>query len=561
MTPGISRGMTPGTRFRGDVTPVGSANNDRGDDTGGRDVNFNLAPPRTFQHGLTSDDLGSPSAGHSPRDWRDPTPKQIVARRASSMRVSGMIRRNGRERINRLSIGGQRGTLVDLAGLETPRIQKALEPRKMDGPMVSTDVSTGNNPMTKDGFDSHVATTLFSRSKTSPLTPSRQASAHRPMATAFTDSSIRKREGAGCREAMYSDVLEARPLHSAKDCNCQSCKPHVQIPNGLLSAQVPMNKLHPAHAGTEAILPPPSSPGSPRPMPPGAGKRVGSSPTFASIGMGKVIAEYPDAEWECKDEDTFKRSLGCKTKGRSRSVDITPSPAGRFRKRHDVDLETTPTADMARVMGQSALVTCRPDDRTSGWAGLAIMRDGDDPEHRGQVAMVMTPRNRDPIPCNKITGRRRGDGEHKYYLSTESERQCLHWNQPNYRYEIAAIERSFWPPRSNSLPPQLQQRTYGGEWNPINHAGDDNVEHQRGVCRENRSWLSTGIEAVNHARVAEQEEQYRARRLVEDVRFADLCALTKQSKANELSEMATIRAKNNHKMSGNMESILTWSDE
>jgi hypothetical protein len=278
-------------------------------------------------------------------------------------------------------------------------------------------------------------------------------------------------------------------------------------------------------------------------MPPGAGKRVGSSPTFESIGTGKVIVDQRDAAWENKDEENFHRSLVRKARGRARSVDAAPSPAGRFRKRHVVDLETTPTADMARVMGHSELLTKSPWDRKSGWAGLPITRDGDDPENRGQVAMVVTPLCRDPIPCNKITGRRKGDGEHKYYLSTESERQMLHWNQPNYRYEIAAIDGSFWPPRSNSLPPKLQQRTYGGDWNPINHAGDENVEPHRGYRSDSLSWRSPGIETVNPARVAVEEEQYRARRLVEDVRFADLCALTSQCRANEKSEMAALRAK------------------
>lgn len=164
---------------------------------------------------------------------------------------------------------------------------------------------------------------------------------------------------------------------------------------------------------------------------------------------------------------------------------------------------------------------------------------------RDPVAMSLSPRSTDPPMSTRITSCRKGQGEHKYQLSEHSERISLHWNQPLYRFEIAAREGGPGPlRRSASLPPERARRQ----------------APPGGFCRGPRSRESAEMaEVTNHEAVAERAARERAERLAADGRFADLCALTEQTRAREGAEVGAIKERNYHKMSSNMADVLSWN--
>lgn len=176
-----------------------------------------------------------------------------------------------------------------------------------------------------------------------------------------------------------------------------------------------------------------------------------------------------------------------------------------------------------------------------------------DPEGRGQVAMMVSPRRSDPEPPLKITPWKKGAGVSKNQHSKQAEQIWVNQNPTFYRYELAAVRGGLFR-RGLSLPPE-RQRKLMGDTNPISHEFDEVAPVH--FPRENTTNLSPGIEGANAARVAAEAAQERAYRLVQDSKFADLCALTSQGKALEVTEMEG----RTHKSSANMASALTWQHE
>mmetsp|Transcript_100906 Transcript_100906/g.314579 ORF Transcript_100906/g.314579 Transcript_100906/m.314579 type:complete len:244 (-) Transcript_100906:82-813(-) len=232
--------------------------------------------------------------------------------------------------------------------------------------------------------------------------------------------------------------------------------------------------------------------------------------------------------------------------GRSLSADAKASsdagsPAGCYRKKPAVDLEGPPES-RHRILGAP--------DRVA--------------EGRDQVAMALTPRGTDPPLPVRITSCRKGDGEHKHGPSRLSEKIMLHWNQPLYRFEIAAREEESGTPRRSASvpPPQRTSRSQSGGWSYLAAEGGEETEPPpwgRGLRRRPRLRESRDIlECTNHEVLAERAARERAHRLTEDRQFADLCELTEQARTRGGADLGAIKERSYHKISTNMASILSW---
>jgi len=451
---------------------------------------------------------------------------------------------------------GQRGTFVqrgtnDILGPDgwnpNPKYRPPEYPRLARDAFILPDRNVNHG---KDRFDEEMADALLgSTGRCRSLSPSRpREAACTPMAVAFTDRSLRMREGVGCNAVMDMSQIpekESCKAHAGKNCSsCPICKPFEMNPCGLLSDRVPSNLLHPVYHGPDAVLPVATS------RPPHTKRAMGSL-SYMSRLLTKAMSDQPDPEGEHCEEVCFNQQMGRKLKADSAAQDRQQlaDSAGRVDFKYLVDLESSPE-QRQRGKSPGARFSTWPRD----WAGLSnSARSHPDPKGRGQVAMTLSPRRSDPEPRLKITSEQKGAGLHKNQHSQQSEQTWVNQNPQFYRYELAAV-RGGMPRRGLSLPPERQRRLRG-ERNPIVHHDEEEVAPVH-FPRDSRTNLSPGVEAANAARVAAESAQARAYRLVDDSKFANLCTLTSQNKALEAAEMA----ERNLNSSANMALALTWHD-
>jgi len=414
----------------------------------------------------------------------------------------------------------------------------------------------------RDEFDQSFAEMLHGGAGTmAPPSPASRASPStpRPMSTAFTDRSNRRREGIGSRAALLHSDASFSASAAAEghgNCSCPVCKPFSMSPAGQVSHAFQGNMLHPAHQGTVANMPQATPRGAPGSV---AGKRAAGSPNYDSVSVHKILKEGigPDGAPCETSEESFKRQMGRKTKptitsgepglrdAHARSQSTSPRHE-RFIKKFGIDLEASPE-QRSRVLGKAEFGAI----------------------HRNEVAMILTPRDSDPPLPVRITPCKKGDGENKYKLSKHSEKISLHWNQPLYRYEMPPPGGPAPPGRSMSLPPERPARPFGGKWNPLTQEGCDEAGGSGQIMQ-----LSGGgprrfpklhestemLQVTNHWLVAQNVAQERLERLEKDKKFADLCQLTDENKAREAAQIGALKERNNHKVSTNMASILTWEE-
>uniref|UniRef100_A0A7S0FME2 Uncharacterized protein n=1 Tax=Pyrodinium bahamense TaxID=73915 RepID=A0A7S0FME2_9DINO len=417
----------------------------------------------------------------------------------------------------------------------------------------------------REELDFELLSLVHERGGASPAASPRRARSlisPRPMAAAFTDRALRKREGLGSRAAFGSDdSVSSGGATSHIECNCAACKPFQVKPAGQPSHAVHSNLMLMAHLGTDAALPPPT----PRSPTSGIyGLRTPGSPTYDSSHLNRIFKDTLQSLSDSSccvdelDEHSFRCQMGNKTKQgqgliRSRSADTRS--AGRYRRKIGLDLEASP---YQRFHGEGV---------------------GESPLVRSEVAMILSPRGYDPPRPTKITSCKRADGEHKYKLSRHAERGFVHWNQPLYRYEVASVQEmaGLSPARCRS-PPNLGLGALlaAGERAPISGwwcegavsdsflpldpggstAGHRSPRPQRGGCEVPRPCEAALV--TNHELVAEGEVHERAERLATDMRFADLCAVTeatshvKSKESRDLKEKLTQKAQE-------MATALSWT--
>lgn len=240
------------------------------------------------------------------------------------------------------------------------------------------------------------------------------------------------------------------------------------------------------------------------------------------------------------DEHALEIQMGMKAKPRSHSAD--PTTAGRYRRKHDMDLETEPHY---RVRAEGCL----------------------DPMARNEVAMILSPRGADPPAPRKITSCKRADGENKNNLSAYAEKIFVHCNQPLYRYECAAPRENEGPSRSASLPSsQFVTFLPTGERSPRGEAFPGSAGDYVPA-----GWMSGGrrcayprdsevAQVTNHVHLAGEAARVRTERLANDQRFSDLCAFTQERAHGQAMELNAVKEKYTTRQAQKMASALTWHE-
>lgn len=339
----------------------------------------------------------------------------------------------------------------------------------------------------------------------------------RPMKAAFTDRSVRLREGLHGRSTLKQEgaaVSDDSWGHKG-GCNCPVCKPFDLKPAGAPSHFVHSNRVHAVHQAT------PSSASTA----PAARERW--SRTHDSNGIHQAVHLNDESTYHSGNEleDQFKQALGRRARAQApdRSQSEGPDrPAGGFSRS---------SSEETRKRRFSA----------QGEAG-----------GRGGVALVLTPRATDPPISLRITSYKKADGEHKFGHSAQTEKLAVHWNQALYRYDtLAAKSSSRGPSRSQSEPPERR--------NPV--SGDGMMEAERANRRPSRGRAnnSSALAVItNQTVVAELAAGERAARMSADKCFRDLCAHTEDLKSRQAQELRGITEKKYHTLSTNMANSLRW---
>mmetsp|Transcript_59235 Transcript_59235/g.117372 ORF Transcript_59235/g.117372 Transcript_59235/m.117372 type:complete len:851 (+) Transcript_59235:63-2615(+) len=470
----------------------------------------------------------------------NPTPGQKMMRRASSMRAAGEVAQPKMaavvlEKINRYSVHAQRDTICNFDDLygPGPDLARCLghesEPKKFWKNTVRFLPDLIDDP-DKECFDDQVAHAMFGCSVLPRVAEHlTEGNLQRLKPAAFTDRSIRRREGGGC-----DAVFKGAANYSDRDSDCTRCPASATFPAGLVTSRLPINVPHTVHAGTEASI---------QPQSPSMRFRCRSgSPNFDSNGI-KTTATFAahkaekqqQLQQQCQqEEDSFKRRIG--RKARSTAQEAGPcSP--RF-VRPGLDLEAS--SDQYVRMGSPSVLPSDQLQRTQqGWAGRNRM----DTPRRGHVAMTMSPRGDDPPLANStITGCKKGNGDNKFLVSKDAERLFLRANPTMFRYEAGTHSRDFLR-RSCSLPPEYESRVRGDGQTFLTHQEDSGFTKPN-KAREQKALVSHNVQdAIQQSRVAESDAQSRAQRLVEDKRFLDLCHITDTTRMQMMADTNSIANK------------------
>uniref|UniRef100_A0A7S2F0X7 Uncharacterized protein n=1 Tax=Alexandrium andersonii TaxID=327968 RepID=A0A7S2F0X7_9DINO len=362
----------------------------------------------------------------------------------------------------------------------------------------------------------------------------------RPMCAAFTDRTLRKREGMGSRAVMTTEDGGNEPASNA-DCGCAVCKPHLVSPAGSASHSIHMSLQPYVHREDTT----PSSPQAPRQKGERQGRRSPGSPNFNSERMGLAIKaaalpEPGELQADFVDQRSLAIQMGIKAKSRSHSAD--PTTAGRYRRKPDIYLESSPPY-------RTRLEGCF------------------DPSARREVAMILSPRVSDPPLPTRITDCRKGNGEHKFMVSEHAEKVSVHWNQPLYRYEVASCKETEGPSRCASLPSSnFVSFPRHGEGSPRRGEEFEGCAGNytpsgwgQGGRRSPRPHEGCEVaQATNHSLLAEEAARTRAERMASDPHFTSLCAFTQASFEGQGRELHEVKERYTTIQAQKMASILAW---
>lgn len=388
----------------------------------------------------------------------------------------------------------------------------------------------------KREHDEMLAETLHKQSGED--SPSRKVGEKRlPMSAAFTDRSIRLREGVGCRDVFQSSEMPRTEWGDHGDCACPVCKPFEMTPAGQPSHLLPKNKLVRCFSDTPRT------------------HSLAMSRSLDSANMDLCMTHDERAS-TAPVVDSLAGSMGRKI-----GLHAARTPGSRTMLPHRAMSEDrTPLAgnydqDKAAIISQ---------DRRKGRQAFQGTTDGSQP--RTGMAMVLSPRPSDPPAPTQITNARKADGTFKNGVSAEAAMHSTYFNQSFFRFEGGQSSRSM------STPPDFRQSAgspsgaglcttwnFGGA-NPITMEGHTT---DRGFSLS-RSRI--GHTSTNMARVTNHEEGERAFALEKTVRlqndktFADLCAYTDKMMADTSGKALTFKTTVGHHTSPKIREAFTWNE-
>jgi len=371
----------------------------------------------------------------------------------------------------------------------------------------------------------------------SPSTRDQRSLTPVPMSAAFTDRSLRRREGYGSRTALaFGEAPFSVEPPADSDCGCFSARPAGQFSHSMVD-----NYIRAPHLGIVADD--------------FSSWKSFRDPGFNSGRLQKLLSheslriphrgadKLPD--WE--DSDYFKTCIGSKVKrplaGRralsedprlQRYMDEVPftgeAPAGRFAQKIEYDVE------------------CFGKRHHPGIHDI----------NRGDLAMTLSPRKSDPPPIahildkaglrvtRKATGENRLNGDNKLgsYLNMRLQRD------PVYRYELRAVQEQ--SGRSRSLPPETA-RMLPPDRNPVTSQGFEDPAFRPSKRRPREHSETEVARLTNHTLMQQEADEGRTRRLQNEQKFADLCSLTKDTASHSRREgLARMYS------SSSVASSLTW---
>lgn len=341
--------------------------------------------------------------------------------------------------------------------------------------------------------------------------------------TAFTDRSMRLRDGLAGEACMkhHDESMCVDNWGHEAGCSCSACKPVGRNPAGAATAMMAQNTL------TSYETEDPSAP---------LKKQLGKRFIPGAAGGDHVALAIHEHEATSLDrsgghDDNFKKTFGRKIRASSESALRDTECAGRF-TRHE---------ELVRKKIQS-------------------------PTSRGDVAMILQPKESDPALPNRVTTCLKAEGEFAKGYSEECDRIAVHWNPLLYRFDRLSGKdlqdgrhrhpgrRSFNEPaalrisrlRNILAPHEGSEQGYEGEA-PEMCGG-------RGSCTVADRNASLGMAYVtNHALTAKEDQDRRNMRLQVDESFATQC----QHVVN-VRQQAVTGFQPKHRDSSNMAASLRW---
>lgn len=349
-----------------------------------------------------------------------------------------------------------------------------------------------------------------------------------PMKTAFTDRSIRLREGRAARSLVCpgGDEPEEKDLGSS------------------WAARNPLGSdlLYPAGQPSHFVLANKES---------GNDQKAfhGDQSMFVSEGISAVLDEQKIGG--PKDELEFRQAMTRKIR-RAHSESANP--------------QDPQDADASGGSGAGSY-------KRRGFLEISSRHFDNDPVYgRGHVSYTLSPKDEDPPhPHDRITnGFKKASGTYRDQMDPHTERLMVHWNQNLYRYDVFAsggsavrpVQRAASCPPDHAGVPRTENRE--GTRNPITHEDSGSPVTPRSI--RGRAGLGSSLghrgEAVkrltNHDNMARDALRDRGNRLATDRKFAELCAMTAECGKRAKADAADIKVTKTRHLSTNVASALCW---
>lgn len=341
------------------------------------------------------------------------------------------------------------------------------------------------------------------------------------MRTAFTDRSVRMREGMHGQEFFVGVSTPREEICHQYGCDCSACRAHDWHAAGIHSHTFPQNKvkqLHaePPHASVEEMDP--------------------SKWPFrnSSSSVTKVIHEHNDDPAKrrgeiLKEETLLGIHMGRKIK---QAPEYSENCDGRLRAgNYNKEVSGVLPTRLGRQEGQP---------------------NNEDMPQRQDMHMIMTPQTRDPAPCPQITPAKKGAGDCRI-PSDICEAHSLVANKDVYRYEMMAFQE-----QQSSLSPRT--RPCSETRNPVNHAGWDESPRRQRRAPPSRPGTLTAAQIADQIDALHQAGEERTQRLKTDKHFADICSHTDVSKISTAESVASFQSRTHHSVSTNMSMSLSWAE-
>lgn len=333
-----------------------------------------------------------------------------------------------------------------------------------------------------------------------------------PMSAAFTDRSMRRREGEGSRSALaFGEAAFSvePPLHHSSAAGLE----FRARPAGQFSYSVKDNFIRAPHLGI--VADDFSSWKTFRDPGYDSGPKKNDSGRLQKLLLHENLRTLPrdgpsSRTWE--DSDYFRTYIGSKVKRPQETRRSLSEDPRLHRAMHEVPFTgSAPAGRFTQKIEDN--VECFGKHHQSG------IHDND----RRDVAMILGPRKSDPPPNLQITDTRKATGEYRCNadnkLGAYSTKQ--QWRDPVYRFELLAVQEQ--SGRSRSLPPE---RMLPPDRNPVTSQGFEDPSY-RPLKRRPRELPETEVSRLtNHTFMQQEADEARARRLQNEQKFADLCSLT-----------------------------------